>query len=111
MGSVRGFRCQHCRGEILAQGQAGRPDWTPAILCCGASLLPLPPEALLEELVAGILARGRVARCPRCDARVRLVVHPAGAITCCLCQMEFEMGARETAVPAGAAGGRMPLDR
>ncbi len=99
MSSVRGFRCQRCRAELLAAaevpGQASLPEWTPPILCCGGTLCPLPPDQMLAELLVGALARGRVARCPRCGYRVRLVVHPAGTLVCMICQREFELGAPE----------------
>ncbi len=100
MGSLRGFRCRRCRGELLASaesaGRSGRPEWTPPILCCGESLRPLAPDQILAELLVGVLARGRVARCPRCEYQVRLVVHPAGALMCGICQKPFEIITRQT---------------
>ena len=100
MSSVRGFRCQRCRGEVLAAaevpGMADRPDGTPPVLCCGAPLRPLPPDQILAEILVGVLARGRLARCPRCGYRIRLVVHPAGRLVCRSCHSNLTIGAGET---------------
>ncbi len=100
MGSVRAFRCQRCRAEVLTSAEApglnGRPDWTPPVLCCGEPLQPLAPDQFLAGLLVGSLARGRVARCPRCGYQVRLVVHPASTLMCMICQKPFEIGLRET---------------
>ncbi len=92
MGSVRGFRCASCRGELLATAepglQASRPGWTPPVLCCGQALRPLDPD----QIVPAMLTRGRVSRCPRCGYQVRIVVHPVNPPVCMLCQQEFALG-------------------
>ena len=97
MGSVRGFRCQRCHAEILATDpeRAGRPGWTPPVLCCGEPLRPLAVDQVMAGLPVGAFRRGRLARCPRCGYRVRVVVHPAGLLACLICQKEFEIVAHE----------------
>lgn len=89
MASIRGFRCGLCRAEVLASREPaslmGRTDWTPPVLCCGQPLRSLEPDQVLSTM----LTRRRVARCPRCGYKVRLVVHPAGSLVCMPCQMEF----------------------
>ncbi len=91
MGSVRGYRCASCRGELLATAEAamsaGRPNWTPPVLCCGQPLRPLDPDQLLPAM----LTRGRMARCPRCGYQVRMIVHPVTPPVCMLCQLEFTL--------------------
>lgn len=91
MGSVRGYRCASCRGELLANAEpvvrAGRPNWTPPVLCCGQPLRPLEADQILPAM----LTRGRVARCPRCGYQVRIVVHPVSLPVCMLCQLEFAL--------------------
>jgi DNA-directed RNA polymerase subunit RPC12/RpoP len=100
MGSVRGYRCTSCRGELLATAEpavsAGRPNWTPPVLCCGQPLRPLDPDQVLPAM----LTRGRMARCPRCGYQVRMIVHPVTPPVCMLCQLEF------TLMEPGAATGR-----
>ncbi len=120
MGSVRGFRCQRCCAEVLAADpeRVGRPGWAPPVLCCGEPLRPLAPDQVLTGILVGALARGRLARCPRCGYRVRLVVHPAGPLVCLICQKEFEIAAREAvtgnesgvtaATPGGEEGPAAP---
>lgn len=110
MGSVRGYRCTSCRGELVATsepaGQAGRPNWTPPVLCCGQALRPLDADQILPAM----LTRGRVARCPRCGYQVRVVVHPVSPPICMLCQLEFSLDAGPSEGAAGpafaSAGGR-----
>ena len=89
MGSIRGFRCGLCRAEVLATaepaGLIGRTEWTPPVLCCGQPLRALEPDQVLSTL----LTHRRVARCPRCGYKVRLIVHPAGSLVCMLCQTDF----------------------
>jgi DNA-directed RNA polymerase subunit RPC12/RpoP len=100
MGSVRGYRCASCRGELVVAAEAGaradRPNWTPPVLCCGAPLHPLDAD----QVVPAILTRGRVARCPRCGYQVRVIVHTTSPPVCVLCQMEF---VTTEAASAGAA--------
>ncbi len=96
MSSLRGFRCQQCRAEVLASGPAACTDWTPPILCCGAPLHPLSPDQILAEILLGVLAHGRVARCPRCGYRIRVVVHPARRLVCRSCHTNLTIGAEET---------------
>ena len=101
MGSVRGYRCASCRGEVLAASvpgrQTGRPSWTPPVLCCGHALRPLDADQVLPAM----LTRGRIARCPRCGYQVRVVVHPVSPLVCMLCQLEFSLDA-----PSEIAGGQ-----
>jgi DNA-directed RNA polymerase subunit RPC12/RpoP len=107
MGSVRGYRCTRCRGELAVAGEsgvpAGRPSWTPPVLCCGAPLHPLDADQVLPAM----LTRGRIARCPRCGYQVRVIVHTTSPPVCMLCQMEFVMtdtaSSDRRAVPAGTA--------
>jgi DNA-directed RNA polymerase subunit RPC12/RpoP len=91
MSSLQGFRCRHCRMELLAQPpelvRHAVADWTPPITCCGSPLLRLPPE----QVLGAQLPRRRRARCPRCGAEVRLIVHPDGPLACLICQREFAL--------------------
>ncbi len=91
MGSIRGFRCMQCRAELLATtepaGLIGRTAWSPPVLCCGKPLRPLEPEQVLSSM----LTRHRVARCPRCGYKVRLIVHPAGSLVCMPCQTDYDV--------------------
>jgi len=100
MSSVRGFRCQWCRAEVLAAaevpGMGGQADRASPVLCCGAPLRPLSQDQILSEILVGVLARGRVARCPRCGYRIRVVVHPSGSLVCRSCQTNFTIGTGET---------------
>ncbi len=99
MSSLRGFRCRQCRAEVLASGPATHTDWTPPILCCGAPLHPLSPDQILAEILVGVLAWGRVARCPRCGYRIRVVVHPSGPLVCRNCCTSLMIGAGESGMP------------
>ena len=103
MGSMRGFRCGRCRGEVLAttrwSGPLERSEWAPPLLCCGHVLQPLDVGQIL---LAGPLPR-RSARCPRCGYTVRVVVHPVSELTCVSCQVALECSDAETAQPVGAA--------
>ncbi len=88
MGSIRGFRCDQCRAELLATSPAdliGRTAWIPPLLCCGKSLRALEPDQVLSST----LASRRVARCPRCGYTVRLIIHPAGSLVCLPCRTAF----------------------
>ncbi|MBI4198985.1 MAG: hypothetical protein HY535_00730 [Chloroflexi bacterium] len=89
MASIRGFRCAQCRAEVLATAEPaaliGRSAWTPPLLCCGQPLKSLEADQVLSVLPT----RRRVARCPRCGYKVRLVVHPAGSLVCMPCQTDF----------------------
>jgi hypothetical protein len=89
MGSVRGFRCQVCRAELLATaelgGLASPTGGAPPILCCGQPLRPLEPD----QILVGLLTRRHVACCPRCGYKVRVIVHPAGPLVCMVCQTDF----------------------
>ncbi len=89
MGSIRGFRCGQCRAELLAtRGPAaytGKPEWSPPLLCCGQPLQGMDPDQVLSV----IPIRRRVARCPRCEYQVRLIVHPARSLVCMSCQTDL----------------------
>ncbi len=89
MASVQGFRCGQCRGELLVAKEpvdrVGRRGWAPPVLCCGQSLRALEPD----QSMIGVMGRRRIAGCPRCGYRVRLIVHPAGPLVCMLCQTDF----------------------
>jgi hypothetical protein len=104
MGSVRGYRCTSCRGELLTTAEprvpAGRPNWTPPVLCCGQPLRPLDADQILPAM----LTRGRLARCPRCGCQVRVIVHPVHPPVCMLCQLEFVLEAPVSA-DASSVGG------
>jgi hypothetical protein len=100
MGSIRGFRCGECRGEVLATAkQAGRSEWVPPLLCCGHFLQPLD----VGQILFATPPRRRAARCPRCGYEVRVIVHPAGALTCISCQADLVIGSAEDTLRAGGA--------
>jgi DNA-directed RNA polymerase subunit RPC12/RpoP len=92
MGSIRGFRCEQCRTELLAAPDPARrehrEEWVPRISCCGQPLKRLPPDQLAS---ADLLPR-RAARCPRCGYEVGLVVRPAGSLVCMVCRTDFVIG-------------------
>ncbi len=103
MGSIRGFRCGQCRGEVLATakrtGPLDRSDWVPPLLCCGHFLQPLD----VGQILLATPPRRRMARCPRCGFEVRVIIHPSSAFTCVSCQTDLVIGGAEDAVrPAGA---------
>jgi hypothetical protein len=89
MGSLRGFRCERCRAELLARSEPrplmDRRAWTPPVLCCGRPLRALDPEQILLFTPS----RHRGACCPRCGFQVRVVVHPAGSLVCMVCQTDL----------------------
>jgi hypothetical protein len=89
MGSLRGFRCERCRAELLARPEprplTDRRAWTPPVLCCGKPLRALDPEQILSVTPT----RRRGACCPRCGYQVRVVVHPAGSLVCMVCQTDL----------------------
>lgn len=88
MGSIQGFRCGQCRGELLANANLnGRLGWTPPVLCCEQTLRPLDPGHVLS---APMISR-RIARCPRCGYQVRLIVQPMSPLVCMVCQTDFVM--------------------
>ena len=102
MGSIRGFRCEHCHAEVLATAShaavMGGAEWTPPVLCCSQSLRPLETGQVLSAW----LPRRRLARCTRCGFEVCIIVHPVRPLVCAICQAEFavsEVDAR--AVGAG----------
>ena len=86
MGSIQEFRCRVCRAEILATAELGSfAGWTggaPPVLCCGRPLEP-------DQILAGLLTGRRVACCPRCGYKVRVIIHPAGPLVCMVCQTDF----------------------
>jgi DNA-directed RNA polymerase subunit RPC12/RpoP len=104
MGSMRAFRCQRCRAEMLARVHALRAGiraaGMPSILCCGVPVRVAEPEAVLGDILTGALAQGRAAHCPCCGFRIRLVVHPLGRLVCRDCRVDFLIGGSE-----GSAGG------
>ncbi len=106
MGSLRGFRCGRCRGEVLATSRwsdpLGRSEWAPPLLCCGRVLQPLD---IGQILLAGPPPR-RSARCPRCGYTVRVVVHPATELSCVSCQVALEFSDAETGQPVAGSGQR-----
>jgi len=109
MGSIRGYRCTSCRGELLATSEPAirpaRPTWTPPVLCCGQPLRPLDPA----EILTAMLPYGRPWACPRCGYQVRIVVHPASPLVCMLCQIEYTLSTgapRQAEAPVAAAGAR-----
>jgi hypothetical protein len=107
MGSIRAFRCEWCRAEVLATARhaavIGGAAWTPPVLCCGQPLRPLETG----EVLSAWLPRRRVARCARCGYEVWVIVHPVRTLTCAVCQAEFRVGGPETgAVMTG--GGILP---
>jgi hypothetical protein len=108
MGSMRAFRCQRCRAEVLARVEALRAGiraaWMPPILCCGVPLRVAEPEAVLGDILSGALAQGRAAHCPCCGFRIRLVVHPLGRLVCRDCRSDFMIGGREESAGGGQAG-------
>lgn len=89
MASLQGFRCRHCRMEILARPPERSQDraagWTPPVACCGGPLQRLPSEQVLADL----LFRRLRANCPRCEYEVQLIVPPVGPLHCLLCQQAF----------------------
>jgi hypothetical protein len=90
MGSIRGFRCGQCRGEVLATAKWADPldrrEWTPPLLCCGQLLQPLD----VGQILFAIPPPRRKARCPRCGYAVQVVVHPARGLTCLNCQLALQ---------------------
>jgi len=90
MGSIRGFRCGQCRGEVLAAAKRNDPldrrEWTPPLLCCGQLLQSLD----VDQILFAIPPPRRTARCPRCGYAVQVVVHPAGGLTCLSCQLVLQ---------------------
>jgi hypothetical protein len=89
MSSIQGFRCGHCRAELLARpvtaNLSGRSGWTPPVLCCGQPLRLLDTGHVLST---PRLPR-RIARCPRCGYEVRLVVQPLRPLACLICQTDL----------------------
>ncbi|MFI5342078.1 MAG: hypothetical protein ACHQ7N_19850 [Candidatus Methylomirabilales bacterium] len=100
MGSIRGFRCEHCHAEVLATSShaavIGGAAWTPPVLCCGQPLRPLETGQVLSAK----LPRRRTVHCPRCGFEVGIIVHPVRPLVCAVCQAEFAGGEGD----AGAAG-------
>lgn len=86
MASIRGFRCSHCRAELVAPASPphSAPS-SPKLLCCGQPVRPVETG----QVVAARLPRHRVARCPRCDFEVRVVVRPEGPLVCRGCGREL----------------------
>ncbi len=108
MGSMRAFRCQRCRAEMLARVhslRAGiRAAGMPSILCCGVPVRAAEPEAVLGDILTGALAQGRAAHCPCCGFSIRLVVHPLGRLVCRDCRVDFLIGGCEETTGGGQAG-------
>ena len=98
MGSIRGFRCGRCRGEVLATakraGLVDRSDWSPPLLCCGQFLQPVE----VGQVLSAAPPRRRRAWCPRCGYEVQVIVHPVGPLTCVSCQTDLLVGGLEEAV-------------
>ena len=59
----------------------------------------MSPDQILAEILLGVLARGRVARCPCCGYRIRVVVHPSGSLMCRNCHTNLMIGAGESGMP------------
>ena len=94
MASIRGYRCSHCRAEVVAPASPPHPAVTsPTLLCCGQPVRPVETG----QVVAASLPRHRVARCPRCGFEVRVVVRPEGPLVCRGC-------GRELAIREGVPG-------
>lgn len=90
MGSIRGFRCRHCRAELLAPAglrpRRHGPGVSP-ILCCGQPLRPLDTG----QVLSAPLPRRRSARCPHCGTAVQIIVQPEGPLVCMPCGTLLEM--------------------
>ena len=106
MGSIRGFRCGQCRGEVLATAKwtdpLDRRKWTPPLLCCGQLLQPLD----VAQILVAIPPPRCTARCPRCGYAVQVVVHPAGGLTCLSCQLVLQFSDAEAGHALVASGRR-----
>lgn len=89
MGSIQGFRCRRCRGEIVASADPDHPldraVGPPQVLCCGR---PVRPVETAQVLSTSLPSR-RIARCPGCGFQVRVIVRPEGPMLCRLCGREM----------------------
>lgn len=86
MAEIRAFYCGRCRAEVVAKSRPlasmNPTRWTPPVLCCGEPLRALETG----DVGSLLLAHQRVACCPQCGLQLNVVVHPAAAFFCQVCQ-------------------------